>query len=168
MKTQILGLYAHTLSEAEKLVADVPDERFAELPYPNAKHPAWVLTHLSVGSGMLAGCLRGDPKDLAGVPASWTELGQPGGSVSGERSLYAGKDELLATLRAVHETLAGLVGSMSDERLAEEFIVPEWRDFFPTNAVSIAYMLGHHEGYHLGQLTQWRMAAGFGPPAGAF
>lgn len=168
MKTQILGLYAYTLAEAEKLVADVPDERFAELPYPNAKHPAWVLTHLSVGSGMLAGCLRGDPKDLAGVPASWPELCPAGAPVSGDRAPFASKEELLSTLRSVHESLAGIVEAMPDDELAAEFIVPEWRDFFPTNAVSIAYMLGHHEGYHLGQLSQWRMAAGFGPPAGAF
>ncbi|WP_428387941.1 DinB family protein [Mucisphaera sp.] len=168
MKTQILGLYAHTLSEAKKLVADVPDERFAELPYLNAKHPAWVLAHLAVGSGMLAGCLLGDPKDFAGVPASWSELGQPGGPVSGDRSLFPSKADLLTTLEAVHGTLAGLVETMTEKELAAEFVVPEWRDFFPTNGVAIAYMLGHHEGYHLGQLTQWRMATGFGPPEGAF
>lgn len=168
MKTQILGLFAHTMSEAEKLVADIPEDRFAELPYPNAKHPAWVLTHLSVGAGMLIGCLSGDPKDLGGVPASWPELCPAGGSVSGDRSQFPSKDQLLTTLRMTHDKLTGMVEAMTDEQLAEEFIVPEWREFFPTNAVATAYMLAHHEGYHLGQLSQWRMAAGFGPPEGAF
>lgn len=168
MKPQILGLFAHTLSEAEKLVADVPDERFAELPYPNAKHPAWVLTHLTVGAGMLIGCLKGDPTDPGGVPPSWAELCTAGEAVIGDRSRFPGKDELLATLRATHETLAAQVDAMTDDQLAAEFVVPEWREFFPTNAVATAYMLAHHEAYHLGQLSQWRMAAGLGSPAGQF
>lgn len=168
MKPEIIGLFAHTMSEAEKLVADVPDERFAELPYTNAKHPAWVLTHLSVGAGMMIGCIKSDPNDLGGVPASWPELCPARGSVSDDRSRFASKDELLTTLRATHETLSGMVEAMTDEQLAAEFVVPEWREFFPTNAVATAYMLAHHEGYHLGQLSQWRMAAGFGPPEGAF
>lgn len=166
MKDQIIALYANSLADAARFVADVPDERFAESPYPDAKHPAWVLSHLAVGGGMMAGCLKSDPTDFAGVPEAWMKTSAPGCPVSTERGDYAGKDELLATLRSVHETLTKAVEAASDGDLAAEFPIAEYRDFFPTNGAAVAYMMAFHEPYHLGQLTQWRMAAGFGSPQG--
>jgi hypothetical protein len=165
MRPQILSLYASTLADAERLVGDVPCERFAELPYADAKHPAWVLGHLALGSGMMIGCLRGNAEDLGGVPGAWMDACAPGKPIVGDRALYATKDELLDALLAVHTTLAGAFESASDAALAAPFPIEAYRDYFPTNADAAVYLMAHHEGYHLGQMSQWRRAAGFGPSA---
>ncbi len=161
MKSQILNLFSMTLADAERLVADVPCERFAESPYPDAKHPAWVLTHLALGAGMMVGYLAGEDGSFGCVPAAWAGVASPGSAISGERSEYATKDELLTALRAVHAELAGAFEAASDADLAREFPTPEYREFFPTIGDAAAYLMAHHEGYHLGQMSQWRRAAGF-------
>lgn len=162
MKDHVLKSYAMTLEQATKLVADVPDERFAEVPYPHAKHPAWVLGHLSLASGMGSAILE-HPElvepGLSGVPEAWAEtsMGEP----SSDRSKFATKDELLAELSRVHGVFAERFTKVSDDVLAREIPNPDWRSFFPTISDAVFYLLTYHEGYHLGQLSQWRRAAGF-------
>jgi hypothetical protein len=161
MKQQILNLYAMTLGSAEKLMAEVPCERCAELPYADAKHPGWVLSHLALGSGMMVGFLRGENGSYGSVPAAWAEVGMPGAPILGERGKYATKDELLGAMRSVHEELAALFTEATDEQLARAFPIEEYREFFPTMLDASVYLMAHHEGYHLGQMSQWRRAAGF-------
>ncbi|MCB1281804.1 MAG: DinB family protein [Salinibacterium sp.] len=164
MKEQILKTYSMTLDQGRKLVADVPDERFAELPYPGAKHPGWVLGHLCLGSGMGAAYLRhpdqADP-GVSDVPANWAEscMGEP----SDDRAKFGSKDELLAQFERVHSIFSEEFGKASDALLAAAFPNPDWRSFFPTLGDAVFYLLCYHEGYHLGQLSQWRRAAGFAP-----
>lgn len=162
MRQQILNLYAMTLADAERLTADVPCERFAELPFTDAKHPSWVLAHLAIGSGMMVGFLSGKDGEFGCVPEAWAGVAKPGSPSYSDRGQFAGKDELLSTLREVHQQLAGAFENASDEDLAREFPNPDYRSFFPTIGDAAAYLMAHHEGYHLGQLSQWRRAAGFG------
>ena len=71
MRPHVLSTYAESLAQAHTLVGDVPDERFAEVPHPGAKHPGWVLGHLCVASGLGAAALGDDPAEmqtLCGVP----------------------------------------------------------------------------------------------------
>lgn len=160
MRSQVIKVYAMTLDDARKQVADVPCERFAELPFEGAKHPGWVLGHLALASGMGLAHLRGE-EGVAGVPEAWSAscMGVP----SGERALFGTKDQLLGELERVHKELAQAYQAASDERLATEFPIPDWRSFFPTIGDAEFYLMAHHEGYHLGQLSQWRRAAGFTP-----
>ena len=90
----------------------------------------------------------------------------PGSECVSDRSIYAKKDELLSVLDRVHTDLASAFESVSDDVLASPFPVEEWRDFFPTLADAAVYVMTHHEGYHLGQITQWRRAAGLCPAEG--
>ena len=166
MRQQIMRLYGSTLADAKKLTADVPDDRFAEQPYPGAKHPAWVLGHLSLASGMALDHIRGNPGGFGSVPGAWAEVAMPGAEVRDDRALYAPKDELLATLERAHGELADAFASAPDEILASPFPIEEWREFFPTIAEMAVYVMAYHEGYHLGQVSQWRRAAGFGPAEG--
>lgn len=161
MRASILSLYASTLDQAQQLVADAPCARLAEVPFEGAKHPAWVLPHLCIASGMVADYLRG--KDGFGcVPAAWTEVCMPGSECKPDRALYPKKDEVLTTLSAAHAELAETFTNASDEVLAREFPIEDWRSFFPTLGHAAIYVMTHHEPYHLGQVTQWRRAAGLG------
>lgn len=155
MKPALLRLYAMTLDEARGLVGDVPCERFAEQPWEHAKHPAWILGHLCIASSMITEHLGGDSTT---VPPSWVDRFRPGSECAGDRSLYPTKAELLDTLARAHTELARVFDAATDERLNAPFPIEEYRAFFPTIADAAAYMMAHHEGYHLGQLSQWRRA----------
>lgn len=172
MREQIERQWGYTRGVAHKLVADVPCERFAELPYTDAKHPAWVLTHLALAGGMAADILdagvmaEGDPATkTGGVPTAWVELGAPGAPVLGDRGRYPSKDEVLAEIDRVHELAEGRLRSAPEAWLESAFPIADYRSFFPTVRDGAFYLMAYHEGYHLGQMSQWRRASGF--PASA-
>ena len=166
MRQQILNTYASTLDQAKKLVADVPDARWAELPFEGAKSPAWVLTHLCLASGMGAGYLSEQPEEvggMSGLPDSWVQAAMPGGEISGERSAYGDGATIIRELERVHALLVERFSASSDAALAQAFPNPDFREFFPTLGDAVFYLMAYHEGYHLGQLSAWRRVLGFGP-----
>ena len=160
MRDHVLKMYESTLAAAEALVADVPCERFCEAPFDQAKHPAWVLGHLCLGSGMVLGYMRGEPEKLGGVPMAWAEACM-GGPITTDRGSYPKKEELLSTLKQVHTELAAAYAKIDDATLALDFPDESYRSYFPTNGDAAFYIMAYHEGYHLGQLSQWKRAAGF-------
>lgn len=157
MKQDLIKIYAMTHANAHKLVADVPCERFAEMPYEQAKHPGWVLGHLCAAGYFASQFLGAD----AGEPGSWLTNCPPGQPVKPDRSLYEPKATLLASFDKIHETVHAAMLGASDELLASPLPEPSMRAYFPTVSFAMMYMLGHHEGFHLGQLSQWRVLAGF-------
>lgn len=163
-RDQILATYARTLADAKRLAGDVPDDRFAELPFTGAKHPAWVLSHLCVASGMAAAFLSNDATDHGGMSGIDPEIAAksgPGSAPEADRALYVSKDVLLSELERVHGLADERLRAIDDAALAAEFPLEDYRAFWPTTGDAAVYMLGYHEGYHLGQLSQWRTAAGF-------
>jgi len=163
MRPHVLSTYAESLGVARSLVHDVPCARFAELPHPGAKHPGWVLGHLCVASGLAAATLGDDPSEmqtLCGVPPLMAGGTAPGTEPLPERAAYATKESLLAELDRVHALTVERFDAASDERLAAEFPVAEYRDFWPTVGAAAFYLMARHEQYHLGQLSMWRRAAG--------
>lgn len=169
MREAILGTYAMTLDTARRLMEGVECADCAGAPYPDAKHPAWTLSHLCVASGMAASFLdeSGQESPLGGVPEAWAGVSSPGMPITNERSAYASKDELLAELERLHGVVAERFAGASDAFLAREFPSPDYREFWPTVGHAAFYMLAYHEGYHLGQMSQWRRAAGY-PSAAQF
>lgn len=163
MRQQVLNTYAMTLDLARRLCDGVDCARCAELPYPDAKHAAWTLSHLSIASGMAAAFLDPDAGDgpMAGVPEAWAAVSAPGVAPSDERAKYAKLDELVAELERVHALSADRFTNASDEYLAAPFPEESYRAFWPTVGDGAFYMLAHHEAYHLGQMSQWRRAAGY-------
>ena len=163
MRQQILNTYAMTLDTAKRLCDGLDCPRCAELPYADAKHPAWTLSHLSIASGMTASFLDPSASDgpIGGVPEAWMGVRAPGVDISEERSKYAPLDALLAELERVHGVVAQRFEAASDEHLASPFPDENYRAFWPTVGDGAFYMMAHHEGYHLGQMSQWRRAAGY-------
>jgi len=161
MRQQLLNTYAMTLDQARKLVADVPCERFAELPHDGAKHPAWVLGHLNVGS-FFAGQLLG-MSDKLGEPGPWFANCAPGSVLTNDRAAYEKKDALLASLDRIHAVVVEGLNKATDAKLEAPLPQEEFRSFWPKVADGVFYLVGYHEGYHLGQLSSWRRAAGFAP-----
>ena len=124
-----LTLYAFNLFYGRHLVADVPDEQFAEQPAEGFNHPAWVLGHLAAvaDSGLQ---LLGRPLAL---PPDWHQLFDPGTVPSPERSLYPSKAELVSTYEAGHARLTEAVAAGPDpERLARPSPLRDLRPVLPT------------------------------------
>lgn len=167
MRQQILSTYAMTLDTAKELVADVDCADLARPAYDEAKHPAWTLSHLAIASGMAAVFLDPSAGDgpIGGVPESWMAASAPGVPITNDRNAYAKKDVLLAELERVHALASERFTNVSDELLASEFPHPDYRAFWPTVGDGAFYMLAYHEGWHLGQMSQWRRATGY-PPVG--
>ena len=163
MREQLISTYGYTLGMAHRLCEGVECARCAELPYADAKHPAWTLSHLAIAGGMTAAFLDPYAGDgpTSGVPEAWMLVGAPGVSITDERTKYAALDELLAELDRVHALVAERFAKASDEHLASPFPIEQYRSSWPTVMDATMYMVGHHEGYHLGQMSQWRRAAGY-------
>ena len=156
MRNHILGIYAHTLEQVERVCDGIPDARLAEIPHEGSHHAAWVIGHLAIASDM-AGKFLGVE---AGVPEAWGGWCMPGTGAQDDRDQYPSKDELLETLKKAHAVVAPAFEGASDELLASEMPNEEYREFFPTIGMLAVYMLAHHESYHLGQLSTWRRAIG--------
>ncbi|GAB4544021.1 MAG: hypothetical protein Tsb0013_00770 [Phycisphaerales bacterium] len=163
VRQQILNTYAMTLDTAKRLCEGVECARCAELPFADAKHPAWTLSHLSIASGMAASFLDLDADEgpIGGVPEAWMAVSAPGVAITDDRAKYAPLDALIAELERVHRLVAERFERVSDEHLASPFPNEHYRAFWPTVADGAIYMMAHHEGYHLGQMSQWRRAAGY-------
>ncbi len=166
MKDYLLNTYAMTHGLARNLVADVPCERFAEVPYAGAKHPAWVLGHLTIAGAMGVAYLK-DPTNptppIEGVPQEWMPLFM--GPPEPNRAVYPTKDELLAAFDQAHAGFSAAVQQAPEAAFGMEFPNEQYRAFFPTLGAAGFYLMAHHEGYHLGQLSQWRRAANLEPAA---
>ncbi len=162
MKDYLLNTYAMTHGLARNLVADVPCERFAEEPFAGAKHPAWVLGHLTLAGAMGVAYLK-DPTNptpaMEGLPQEWMPLFM--GPPLADRGAYPTKDEILGAFDQAHAGFSTAVQHGPEEVFNMIFPNEQWRSFFPTLGSAGFYLMAHHEGYHLGQLSQWRRAAGF-------
>jgi uncharacterized damage-inducible protein DinB len=152
-----LTLYAFNLTYCKLLVADVPDEQFAEQPAEGFNHPAWVLGHLAAVSDFGLQILG---RKFA-LPAEWHQLFDPGTVPSPERALYPPKAELLAAYEAGHHRLAEAVAAGADpDRLARPNPVRQLRPVLPTLGDFLAHLLTTHEATHIGQLSAWRRQLG--------
>jgi len=144
-------------------VEDVPDSRMTEQPgvvegRAVVNHPAWTLSHLNAYAGMLLSMLD-DPS--VPPPAADAEMKQFGYGTTPvpDRAAYARKQELLDGFRDRNARLAAVVAEKHSDyfpRPAPEKFLP----YSPTLGHIAITLLVAHPPHHLGQLKQWRRAAG--------
>jgi uncharacterized damage-inducible protein DinB len=154
----ILDIHAMVNGFLVDAVEDVPDSRMTEQPGTLVNHPAWTLSHMNAYAGLLLSMFD-DPS----VPASTVdaEMGRFGYGTTpvADPAAYAAKRELIDGYRARNARLSAVV----HERHADYFPRPAPAMFQP-HARSIGHiaitLLVAHPPHHLGQLRQWRRAAG--------
>lgn len=156
MNSYLTGMYGYSLSEAQRMMENIPCERCADLA-GTSKHPAWLIGHLALAADLMLMLAGGEMK----YP-QWTELYMPGSEPQTDRSLYPKKDEVLAILAERHAALTERVSQMTQADFEQVLPKEEYRSFFPTVGHAAVYFLASHEMYHLGQLCIWRNAAGIG------
>lgn len=149
-------LYADQYGYARELVADVPDEEFAEEPVPGLNHPAWILGHLTVTADFGLGLLGQKPV----APEGWGPTFAPGSVPDPNRGNYPTKAELLNAYEAGHAALAAAAAQLDDARAATPNPIASLKARFPTLGDLLAHLLTTHEATHLGQLSAWRRTMG--------
>lgn len=149
-------LYADQYGYARQLVADVPDEEFAEQPAPGLNHPAWTLGHLVIAADYTLGLLGA--KGVA--PEGWGALFFPGTVPDPTRAAYPPKGELLNTFEAAHAAVDAAVAAVDPAQLSRANPVENLKARFPTLGDMLGYLLTTHEAGHLGQLSAWRRMMG--------
>ncbi|MBX3357462.1 MAG: DinB family protein [Phycisphaeraceae bacterium] len=152
----ILDIHAMVQRFLVEAVEDVPDSRMTKQPGSIVNHPAWTLSHLNAYAGVLLSMLD-DPS----VPTADTEMERFGYGTTpvSDRAAYATKLELLERFRDRNSRLAAVVA----ERHSDYFPRPspeKFHPYSPTIGHIAITLLVVHPPHHLGQLRQWRRAAG--------
>ncbi len=152
----ILDIHAMITGFIVETVEDVPEARMVEQPGGVVNHPAWTLSHLNAYAGALLAML-----DDASVPTADAEMERYGYGTTPvpDPGAYATKRELIDRFRERNAGLAALVA----EKHAACFPRPapkRFQPYSPTIAHIAITLLVAHPPHHLGQLRQWRRAAG--------
>ena len=154
----IVDIHAMISGFLVEAVEDVPESRMTEQPGAIVNHPAWTLSHLNAYAGTLLSMLD-DPS--VSPPAADAEMERYGYGTTpvADRAAYATKGELLVLFRDRNARLAAVVA----DKHADYFPRPSPEKFHPHSPtighIAITLLVAHPP-HHLGQLKQWRRAAG--------
>jgi hypothetical protein len=144
-----------SLSYGKQILADIEDNRMAERPM-NLNPPAWLLMHLATAADYAAALLGG-----SGVcPADWKEKADTKKPVSGNRSDYPGKEELVSTFEKSYRHAADLLSKSTPAQLVQSQQLGFFEKELPTVGDMAGFLLVTHLSIHLGQISAWRRASG--------
>lgn len=137
-------------------VDDVPESRMTEQPATLVNHPAWTFSHLNAYAGSLLSLLD-DPS----VPSADAEMERFGYGTTPvpDRAAYATKRDLLDQFRERNTQLAKVVAKKHAGYFPRTS-PPKFQPYSPTIGHIAITLLVAHPPHHLGQLKQWRRAAG--------
>lgn len=146
----------HLLRTYDGLLAGLTDDDLTRDPSPPSKTAGWLVGHLAI-TGDFARRLCG----LAPmVPKEWRAVFAPGTSPSLDRSVYPPMQAMVDAVRAVYQDLAANAPNAAAEVVGQPNPFEAARGSFPTAGDFAQYIMSGHFGYHLGQLSIWRAAAG--------
>ena len=154
----ILDIHAMVHGFLIEAVEDIPESRMTEQPGTIVNHPAWTLSHLNAYAGVLLSMLD-DPSVPPEVADAEMERFGYGTTPVPNRAAYATKRELLDRFRDRTARLAAVVA----EKHSDYFPRPspeKFHAYSPTIGHIAITLLVAHPSHHLGQLKQWRRAAG--------
>ncbi|MFM7108412.1 MAG: DinB family protein [Planctomycetaceae bacterium] len=154
-----------SLGYADRLLKDVPPDRFARFAAPGgvvvaSNHPAFVYGHL---------CLY--------APKILHQVGHPAPSLPDQfevrfskdaacvddpdGDLYPSRDEIVDFFREAHRMVLAALRHVADEVLQKPNPAEgRMRDLFPTIGSVQAFYCGGHMMMHLGQVSAWRRMEG--------
>ena len=150
---------AMLLGYADMLIADVDDADFTAQPLPDTNHPAWILGHLAMAADGAIGLLGGDKL----TTPEWTTKFGRDSKISGIRSDYPSRDEIVRVFRETHARVRELAANADMERMQRPNPNARLRERFPTIGEMCTFLMTGHLGTHLGQLSAWRRMRGLPP-----
>jgi len=152
----LLELYAASLKDIVNAIEPIPEAAMTQQPAGLVNHPAWMLSHIAHAAASIAFLLD---EPCADVGQEDMQLYGPGSIPVADPYHYAPKAELLERLTRRHQVVENLVRSRFQDYLHKKPPAP-FDGFAPTIGRIVVYLLAAHESYHLGQLMDWKRAAG--------
>ena len=144
---------------AERLLTDIPADRFAHMPVAKLNHPAFNVGHLSLYPNRLFTML-GRP-DLVVEKPGYPALFQAGTECVEQDGRYPLKDELVSYYFNRYRAMQAHLPEISDEAMSRPNPMEgRMRDLFPTIGEAMCFMLHNHQMAHLGQISAWRRVMG--------
>lgn len=151
-----VALQCRHLLEAYGFLFDgLTDAHRAHRPVAGGKTAGWLVGHLAV-TGDFGLRLCGAPTIC---PREWRAKFNPGTQPSLDAADYPPMEGMVARLRKVYAELPAAFEN-AGERLRAPNPSEVGRAAFPISGDFVAYLMTGHLGYHLGQLSGWRAAAG--------
>ena len=168
MLQHLVFAYGLNLHVAKTLVADLTADQMCQQPHGLVNHPAWSLGHLVFSSVGLLKFLGHDvPPPVGWEQAAFVATAAGGRGPSSDPSGYPAKDELLSTLKSLHDRVTSAVNAADAAALKATLATPHpyegARKYFPTLGDHVVYLMTLHEMDHLGQIAAWRRAMGLRP-----
>lgn len=157
----ILSIHAMVHGFLIETVEDVPESRMTEQPGAIVNHPAWTLSHLNAYAGVLLSMF--DDSSVPTADAEMERFGYGSTPVS-DRAAYALKRELLDRFKDRNARLAAVVADKHSVYFPRPSPVT-FHPYSPTIGHVAITLLVAHPPHHLGQLRQWRRAAGIAEKA---
>lgn len=148
---------------AKLLVDEVPADRFSERPAAKApmNHATWIMGHLSIYPNYALEVIG--HADLVVAKDGWEELFSFNSTCDDDTGQYPGKDEVVGHFMERHAAIGEVLGSIDDAVLAAE--LPDdhrMKARMGTVGNMVNFLLVAHPAIHLGQLSAWRRALGYG------
>ena len=159
------------LNYAERLLKDLPSDRFARFAAPGGQtvqsnHPAFILGHLALYGPRIVEQLGGDASALAPsaqLSSSCSKDAQCQDDPAG--TVYPPMTEIVdAFFRGYRPALDSLRAAADDRLQQPNPAGGRMAELFPTLGSMQAFYVGGHLMMHLGQLSAWRRMQGL-PPA---
>ncbi|RMF39461.1 MAG: DinB family protein [Planctomycetota bacterium] len=156
---------------AQRLLADIPPERFARLAVPGgvliqSNHPAFILGHLSLYPAKVLQLLGQDASDVL-PPAEFERLFSRDATCvdDPDGSIYPPQSAIVERFNTGYARAIEAIRGAPDEQLyAPNPVDTPMRQVCPTLGGLLAFYLTGHVMVHLGQLSAWRRMEGL-PPA---
>ena len=147
------------MREMEMIVSGLGDDHRALQPRPGAKTAGWLIGHIAVTGDFGRRLCGRTPL----CPKEWRALFNPGSHPSVNADEYPSMEMLCRTAQDVYRDLCDAALAADPASLAVETPYVPVRAAMPTADIFVRYLMTGHVAYHLGQLTEWRAAAGLAP-----
>lgn len=141
-------------------IGAIPEAMLFVQPAALMNHPAWTLGHLRFVDALTEEALGGPAVD----PRLMEHFGtgsRPSREETEWRRVFGDLPSALEMVRRSQGQALERARTMTAGDLAAANRHAQTRDAFPTPGDLVAYLLWH-EGYHAGQVSQWRRAMGIG------
>lgn len=149
------------LMHAQKMFADIPDDKFAFAAVKGANHPAFIVGHLSLYPNRVFTLIGRE--DLIEQLPGWPELFQAGVPCLDDPSRYPPKSDLDAAFTAGWQKVLNVLPTVGDDVFSRDNpIEGRFREIFPTVGTAVMFLCTSHMMMHLGQISTWRRALGLG------
>lgn len=150
-----VSLLKFTRKISTDLLKGIPDDKYAMQRSPADNHPAWVLAHLAMTDGWIAGLLN-----VPGVkiPDGWDKLCGQGSKPTGDLKKYPAPAELRKVFDSTRAALLNFLESCPDSALQGD--LKEKTGGFATDPIDALFKISWHEGWHFGQVATLRKDLG--------